>query len=588
MLRDYQQAAFDRVIEWVRLCVDPCLIEAATGAGKSHIVAAVAEWVTVNTGKRVLCLAPSKELTEQNHEKYLATGNPASFYSASIDKSLVHDVVFGTPQTVKNSIDKFCSRFAAIIIDEAHGITPTIKAIVDGIKLKNPKVRVIGLSATPYRTGDGYIYAYDEHGKPVEQAKNPFFNTLIYRITANELIDQGYLTPPVAQEPQAHYDTSGIVNFTAKESEQAFEGKGRKTAAIVKQVVELSRDRMGVIIFAATIRHAKEVLESLPLGAELVTGSTPKKQREDIIKRFKAQGIKYLVNCSVLTTGFDAPHIDVVAVLRATESPGLFQQIIGRGLRLYDDKTDCLVLDYAENIQRHCPGGDIFNPEIRALPTPTGEHIIHAQCPDCLMVNDFKGRPNPDELQHNAEGYFVDLDGEPLDLPAHYGRRCQGQNLLAGLNQQCSYRWTLKECPDCQHENDIAARDCEGCGAEIIDPNEKLKLDFYKMKSDPCSMTTDKVLGWKAKKWKSNAGNDTLKVDFTTEYRTFSAWYMPSKQRLWADLCIACFGKVAPTVDAFAGALRHAAMPETVSVKRDKTSKFFTVYGHNRPESALQ
>ena len=113
MLRDYQQHAFDATIDWIKKCTDPCLIEAATGAGKSHVVAAIAEWISINTGKKVLCLAPSKELTEQNHEKYLLTGNPASFYSASIDKSLVHDVVFGTPQTVKNSLDKFCSKFAA-------------------------------------------------------------------------------------------------------------------------------------------------------------------------------------------------------------------------------------------------------------------------------------------------------------------------------------------------------------------------------------------------------------------------------------------------------------------------------------------
>jgi DNA repair protein RadD len=127
-LRDYQQEAFDATIKYIKECYDPCLLELATGAGKSHIVAAIAEYIS---GKgKVLCLAPSKELTEQNHSKYLSTGNPASFFSASISKSLRHNVVFGTPKTVLNSIDRFGKEFVTIVIDEAHGITPTIKQIV--------------------------------------------------------------------------------------------------------------------------------------------------------------------------------------------------------------------------------------------------------------------------------------------------------------------------------------------------------------------------------------------------------------------------------------------------------------------------
>ena len=159
-LRPYQQAAFDTAVSWMKQSIEPAVIEAATGAGKSHIVAAIAEWVSINTGKKVLCLAPSKELTEQNHEKYLATGNPASFYSSSLGKSMAHDVVFGTPLTVKNSLDKFGAQFACIIVDECHGITNTVQGIIGSIKEKNPKVRVIGLSATPYRLGSGYIYQY--------------------------------------------------------------------------------------------------------------------------------------------------------------------------------------------------------------------------------------------------------------------------------------------------------------------------------------------------------------------------------------------------------------------------------------------
>ena len=129
-LRPYQQAAVDAATSWMKRRIDPALLSLATGSGKSWICAAIAHWVYENSGKKVLCLQPSKELTEQNHEKYLATGQSASIFSASAGaKCMRHNVVYGTPGTVKNSISRFGDKFAAVIIDEAHGITPTIKFI---------------------------------------------------------------------------------------------------------------------------------------------------------------------------------------------------------------------------------------------------------------------------------------------------------------------------------------------------------------------------------------------------------------------------------------------------------------------------
>lgn len=341
--RDYQQAAIDSVTAWLIKSVEPCLVEAATGAGKSIIVAKVADYVHVNSQKKVLCLAPSSELTEQNHEKYTSYGLKASIYSASIEKSLRHPVIFGTPKSVLNNINAF-SNVAAVIIDEAHGITPTIIQITDALKKDNPQLRVVGLSATPYRMGDGYIYAHDENGKPVneDEAINPFFHSLVYRITAPYLIAKGYLTPVHADPNHASsYDTSGISRHTQAEYEQAFEGHGRLTAEIIADVVAHSAGRMGVMIFAATIRHAEECMASLPPdNSRLITGSTKNAERKQIIADYKARKFKYLVNVAVLTTGFDAPHTDVVAVLRATESAGLFQQIVGRSLRTYKPLTD--------------------------------------------------------------------------------------------------------------------------------------------------------------------------------------------------------------------------------------------------------
>lgn len=600
-LRPYQQAAVDKAIAWIKKSIEPCVLELATGAGKSLIVAEIAKWINQNTGKSVLCLQPSKELTKQNHEKYIATGNKASIFSASANsKCTRHPVVFGTPQTVKNHISRFGEKFGAVIIDEAHGITDTIKFIIEQIKTKNKNLRVIGLSATPYRTGDGYIFQYDTDGSFVHDSKDPFFNTCLYRITAGELIEMGFLTQPNADPEHAEsYDSENLeINkqgkFDQKSIESVFVGKARKTAAIINDVIRHSIDRHGVMIFAATVQHAIECCESLPQDAtRMVDGKTPKKERENIIAAFKAKRIKYLVNVSVLTTGFDAPHVDVIAILRATESPGLLQQIIGRGLRLSPGKRDCLVLDYAKNIERHNLHDNLFRPDIRVKGSEQGSGSVQAVCPECSFENWFTARPNPNNFNLSDDGYFEDLAGNKMEIPAHFGRRCTGQISIpgAGIFERCEYRWTCKICEACGTDNDIAARYCVKCKGELVDPNEKLEIDFQRIKKDPYSVSTDKILSWDAKMTTSQRGNETLVCTYTTEYRTFRVWYNPSgasarAQHEWASLNEAVFGvgHIANSIDLFLKYLPKGNQPKTITSARQKNSTFFTVIAHNRPE----
>jgi len=592
-LRPYQQDAFDAAKAFLTKCFDPCVIEAATGAGKSHIIASLAEWIHLEKKGNVLCLAPSKELVEQNREKYLLTGKPASIFSASAgSKCMRHPVIFGSPVSVLNNITKF-KKIMLVVIDEAHGVTPTIRAIVDGLRESNPYLRVIGLTATPYRMGTGYIYAIDQSGNPVpeDQAKNPYFKRLVYRITARSLIEQGYLTPPLTEGHDGYSTESLVLNstgkFDSKSIEVAFEGHGRKTAGIVAEIVDMSSGRMGVMIFAATLKHAEEVLASLPSSiSAMVTGDTPKTERESILRRFKARAIKYLVNVQVLTTGFDASHVDVIAILRATESVGLLQQIIGRGLRLDNGKNDCLVLDYAENIERHCPDGDVFNPIIKVTVSNKESATTIAKCPDCTTFNEFACRPNPDGFKVGKDGYFYDLADNKLEIPSHFGRRCLGQTIVAGSYSRCDYRWTGKECPDCGAENDIAARYCSNCKCEIVDPNEKLIFEYKKLKKDPSARSTDKLLGWHVEPWVSGRGNKTVCITYTSEYRTFKVWYMPTQRKLWDNLCEKVYGRRVATMDEFIDNIREGLMPKTITVKKE-SSGFFKVYAHGEQEDAL-
>jgi len=590
-LRPYQEKkSHDQIVNWIKKLREPCLIEAATGAGKSHIIAALAETVReISGGKRVLCIAPSAELVIQNSEKYKLTGNPYSIFSASVgQKNLKHPVVFGTPMTIANKIKRFGKEFGMIVIDEAHGITPTIKKIVEAIRAENPMVRVVGMTATPYRMFGGYIFAMWPDGRPVPetQAREPYFTKLVDQITARQLIALGYLTPPVIGSIDAEsYDTIGMQlnsrgQFNADDIDRAYMGQGRKTAKIIADVVAKSRGRNGVMIFAATVQHAKECLESLPAElSAIVTGETPRKERAEIIARFKAGQIKYIVNVAVLTTGFDAPHVDVIAMLRATESAGLLQQIIGRGLRIAEGKTDCLVLDYAQNIERHCPDGDIFNPHIRPMGMKEEAKTLRCRCPECETENEFVARFNKDKYEIDENGYYVDLDGRRIetefgDMPAHHGRRCQGFVAVGGGDlDRCRYRWTFKECPACKAENDIAARHCTDCKNEMVDPNEKLRIEFANKKKDPTIRQTDRVMAWSTRHTMSKAGRPMLRVDVATEFRTFSFWV--PKEPTWPD------GQRM----AFMYASLKGKQPETITYRKD--GDWYKVFAFNEAADAL-
>lgn len=591
MLRDYQQQAHDSAITWLRQSVEPCLIESATGSGKSHIIAAIAETLhKISKGKHILCLAPSAELVEQNRNKYLATGNPASTFSASAGgKCLRHPVVFGTPGTVKNSIRRFGSQFCAVVVDECHGMTPTVKYIIDELRAINPQLRVIGTTATPYRLGEGFIYATDEDGKPTsERAKNLYFAKKVFTITAPQLIKRGFLTPPTVGAINAenyetlHIQTNSMGKFAQAEIDQAFHGHGRKTAAIVADIVAQARYRKGVMIFAATVQHAHEVMASLPPSlSAIVTADTPKAERKRILARFKAREsdkIKYLVNVSVLTTGFDAPHVDLIAILRKTESVGLLQQIIGRGMRIDEGKQDFLLLDYAQNIEAHCPDGDLFAPVIKVRFGGGGESsTVKAECPSCKIENEFTARENDEGFEIDKQGYFIDLDKNRIttpsgDMPAHYGRRCMALHPAPGGKLiQCDYRWTFKECPHCLADNDIAARYCATCKGEIIDPNKKLIADFRALKKDPTKIQTDKIVSWEHLRTVSRAGNNCLRVDYVTEYRRFSIWYMPDAEK----------GKNYATWVQFCEATNNGrSMPETITYNKDASTGMYRVFSY--------
>lgn len=477
-LRDYQQRAVDSTLNYFRKKRDPAVIVLPTGAGKSLVIAELAR---IAKG-RVLILAHVKELVEQNYQKYKSYGLEAGIFSASLGKKDWNEkAIFGSVQSVARAPEDFFDNFSLLVIDECHRVaeegSTQYQDVIKKLRDRNPDLCILGLTATPYRLGLGWIFEYSQAGE-IKTEKKRFFKQCVFELPLSYMIKNRFLTQPVKIDiPVTSYDFSELGedgnSFTAAKVEEILKGQKRLTPFIVKNIIDITEKfhRQGVMIFSSSVKHAEEILSYLPAhDARIVLGETAMTDRDQIVKDFKDKKFKYLVNVSVLTTGFDAPHVDVIAIMRPTESNSLYQQIVGRGLRLSDEKRDCYVLDYTG--MKH----DIYAPEINDKKPTKDSVMVSIPCPKCDFPNDFWGR--------------VDYDGEILE---HYGRKCRGatQNPDTLEIIPCGFRFRLKLCHACGAENDITARDCEKCKATLIDADAKLKQ--AKLSKNAHVLTPDRI-----------------------------------------------------------------------------------------------
>ncbi|TNY84421.1 ATP-dependent helicase [Vibrio parahaemolyticus] len=388
-----------------------------------------------------------------------------------------------------------------MVIDECHRVpddkNSSYQKVITHLRELNPGIKVLGLTATPYRLGMGWIYQYHTRGQ-VRTEESRFFRDCIFELPIRYLLDENFLTPArMMDAPVLSYDFSQLKpantgRYKEAEMDMVIDKAKRATPQIVEQIIQYARERKGVMIFAATVRHAQEIHGLLPEGeTAIVIGDTPTPERDAIIQAFKNREIKYLVNVSVLTTGFDAPHVDLIAILRPTESVSLYQQIVGRGLRLSEGKNECLVLDYAGNSY------DLYQPEVGDPKPDSTSEIITIPCPACGFNNNFWGK--------------LDSNGFLLE---HFGRRCQGyfEDEDTGEREHCGYRFRAKYCGECGADNDIAARICHECDATLVDPDKKLK-EALNLKDALIFECTEMDLSV----FKSNDGKSQLKVTYSGE-----------------------------------------------------------------------
>lgn len=405
ILRDYQTAAVNATWDYISHSTgNPCVV-LPTGAGKSLVLAKLAHEAAMNWGGRVILLAHVKELLEQNAEKLraIAPDLDVGVYSAGLGKRdrRCQVLVAGIQSVYQRACD--FDPFDLIIIDEAHLLPPDgdgmYRTFLDDCRTMQPHVRLIGLTATPYRMQTGWLCGPEN-----------LLNDICYEAGVKELILAGWLSRLISKEG-LKCDTSALHvrggEFVADEAEKLMLDV---VGPACGEIVSRTASRQSVLVFCQSINHAVEVFRTLSKtgSCRLVTGDTPSGERATILSRFKSRDLKYLVNVNVLTTGFDAPNVDCVCLLRPTLSPGLYYQMVGRGFRTCDGKQDCLVLDFAGNVRRHGPVDQIqpkptkingANGEAPTKTCPSCQTVCHAaysECPDCGHEFEDRGRPKHD------------------------------------------------------------------------------------------------------------------------------------------------------------------------------------------------
>ena len=480
-LRDYQQKVHDSTLQHMRDTYksgdfDPAYASVTVGGGKTILIAFLTQQIMSRPGNSVLVLARQGELVSQNADDARAIGIKLSIFSASLNqKSTYYPVIFGTEGTVGRALDKeFKDRtFTAILIDEAHHVDwqdclldepetqygKILKHFNDNAKRLGVKPPLpIGYTGSPWR-GSESIYG-------------PFWKKQLSDVSTYELINKGFLVPPVFGfgDDDHHYESlekyqikggEGAQDFTAKE----LAAMGRdickeqtKTQQIIGEVMARTKYRDGgVMITCASKKHCEQVAECLPEGSwGIITDSTSAKNRMKILNDIKSNNIKYIIQIGCLTTGFNATSLSTSVILRKIGSLTLLIQLIGRVLRILKPeqveqglvKDDALILDFTDTLESF---GDIYD-----------DPIIQ----QAMEQKGSKGEGTPQECPLCATSN------------SEYAVRCVGQSQSSD-DGRCEHYFMFNECGNCGAHNAPSAKTCRKCDAVMIDPNANLKNKAY-------------------------------------------------------------------------------------------------------------
>lgn len=385
-LRPPQQQAIDKSYEWFRTKSGDPLISMATGVGKGKTIAQICSDSQKYKNQHVLVVVHSKELVEQDflELRELCPEIHAGIYCAGLGKKQIRNVTFASIQSICKI--KQTPFFDLVIIDEVQAVNDEKEnsmyaAFIARLRVANPNLRCLGLSATVFRMGSGLLY----------EGKNRLFEGLAYEYTIADGVRDGYLVPLISKASLVQGDTSNIGisqgDFKIAEAENEFDRQALTEKAL-DEVFKYGADRKAWVFFCITVKHAEHVRDALRLRgvtAECVSDKTPSAQRKHILTDYKAGKIRALCSVNIVAVGFNATCVDLIAVLRPTLSPGWHIQALGRGTRLHPGKKNCLVLCFAGNLER-------LGPVTHVVPPPRGkrpskEDNAGRVCPKCESVS---------------------------------------------------------------------------------------------------------------------------------------------------------------------------------------------------------
>ncbi len=387
-LRSYQQAAIDAIHWYLQNATGNPVVELPTGSGKSLIQAEFIRGVLEAAPfQRFLCLTHVKELIAQNYAELMGIWPmaPAGIYAASLNQRDTREpIIFASIQSVHHRAREL-GQFDWIIIDECHLVPNSgsgiYRSFLSEMQRINPELRVIGLSATPYRLSGGLL---------VEGQDRLFTDLISARKTGaavRNLIDAGHLATlvtPVDRLPRL--DTTQISEasgeFNQSELVLAVEGQSQITELACKEILKRGQRRKKWIIFASSMAHCEQIQALLDVPSMIVHGQLSRWERDAYIRQFRQGQLRALISINVLSTGFNVPEIDLLAMLRPTASASLYVQQAGRGMRSAPGKKNCLVLDFAGNIDRHGPVDNILPP----LYKRKGGEQPMKECEACVML----------------------------------------------------------------------------------------------------------------------------------------------------------------------------------------------------------
>jgi DNA repair protein RadD len=384
-LRPYQEQSLADLWQWFATKDGNPLVVLPTGAGKSLVIA---EWCKLvfdtDPDAYILVLAHVRELIAQNAAELagLWPEAPWGIYSAGLGRRDIHSrLLFASIQSIHKKAYSLPRRVDMVLVDEAHLIGRSQDGMygrfLSDLKAINPAVKIIGLTATPFRLDSGRL----------DKGEYAMFDGVAHDTPVRQLIDDGFLAPPMGWRQAAQINTDGVGTRGGEFIAAQLEAEALDPAvvnAIANRIVEAGQDRKGWLIFGCTVKHCESLAEALNERGYAgcgVFGDTEKRDRDRIIADFKAQRLRFLCSQGVLTTGFNARHVDMIALARPTKSTGLYIQMIGRGTRLSPEtnKADCLVLDFGGNIARHGPFDDPRIPEKKK----GGGEAPYKECSEC-------------------------------------------------------------------------------------------------------------------------------------------------------------------------------------------------------------